>query len=219
MRRPKRRSSVFFGCDPVMTRFPVNRLGVPPCWRAYFLLLRQKKVAKEKATPSCAVGDADSPALLEAPGGCGTRGYAPQTVLADFPRPSSVARRSTRGPKGGMAHATREKLACCGRLPKKGKNQNCRTLSVPDGLPGPLRGAEQRRNAGGSRLALSEPQASLASRPAFRVAQGTGRSPAPTQGSPFLWLLSFGEPKESTPARKAESQANSSRAAKNKDKC
>ena len=30
---------------------PVNERGVPPCWRAYFLLLRQKKVAKEKATP------------------------------------------------------------------------------------------------------------------------------------------------------------------------
>ena len=80
----------------------------------------------------------------------------------------------------------------------------------------PLRGAEQPRNAGGCRLALSEPQASLASRPAFRVAQGTGRSPAPTQGSPFsfasdeprLWLLSFGEAKESTPASRAEPQAN-----------
>ena len=88
-----------------------------------------------------------------------------------------------------------------------------------DAFRAPLRGAEQRRNAGGFRLAMFEPQASLASRPAFRVAQGTGRSPAPTQGSPFLWLLSFGEAKESTPARKAEPQANSSRAAKNKDKC
>jgi len=71
----------------------------------------------------------------------------------------------------------------------------------------PMEGAEQRRNAGGSRLALSEPQASLASRPAFRVAQGTRR--APTLGSPFLWLLSFGEAKESTPARKAEPHAHS----------
>ena len=26
-------------------------LGFPPCWRAYFLLCGQKKVAKEKATP------------------------------------------------------------------------------------------------------------------------------------------------------------------------
>jgi hypothetical protein len=36
----------------------------------------------------------------------------------------------------------------------------------------PMRGAEQRRSAGGSRLALFEPKASLASRPAFPVAQG-----------------------------------------------
>jgi len=69
----------------------------------------------------------------------------------------------------------------------------------------PLGGAEQRRLAGGFGLRLSEPQASLASRPASRVAQGTGQRPAPTRGSPFLWLLSFGEAKESTPARKAES--------------
>ena len=33
---------------------PLNELGVPPCGRAYFLLLRQKKVAKEKATPRSA---------------------------------------------------------------------------------------------------------------------------------------------------------------------
>ena len=75
-------------------------------------------------------------------------------------------------------------------------------------FPGPLRGAEQRRRTGGRRLALSEPQASLASRPVCRVAQGTGQRPAPTQGWPFLWLLSFGHTKESTPASKAEPQAN-----------
>ena len=81
--------------------------GVPPCWRAYFLLLRQKKVAKggvyrcrrQKATPGYAVGYADSPALLETPGGCGTRGYAPQTVIAEGPRRFCVARRSTWGPE------------------------------------------------------------------------------------------------------------------------
>ena len=67
--------------------------------RAYFLLLRQKKVAKEKATPAYAVGCADSLALLEAPGGCGTRGCAPQTVLADDPRPFSAAQRFRWGPR------------------------------------------------------------------------------------------------------------------------
>jgi len=78
---------------------------------------------------------------------------------------------------------------------------------ITGGLPGPLGGAEQRRNAGGFWLALSEPQASLASHPAFRVAQGTRQRRAPTQGWPFLWLLSFGHTKESTPASKAEPQA------------
>ena len=91
------------------------------CGRAYFLLLRQKKVAKEKATPGYAVGVANSPALLEAPGGCGTRGFAPQTVLAEGPRPFSVARRSTRGPKGGMAESGCRRIECCGRLVKKPK--------------------------------------------------------------------------------------------------
>ena len=52
-----------------------------------FFLGRQEKVTKKKATP----------ALLVRPGGCGTRGYAPQTVLAEGPRPHSVARRCTRG--------------------------------------------------------------------------------------------------------------------------
>jgi hypothetical protein len=51
---------------------------------------------------------------------------------------------------------------------------NGATVSNRTVSPGPLRGAEQRRGAGGFRLALSEPQASLASRPAHRVAQGTG---------------------------------------------
>ena len=201
-------------------RVTLNRLGVPPCWRAYFLLLRQKKVAKEKATPSCAVGCANSPALLETGGGCGTR-----ATPSDSPRPFSatfsVARRSTRGPKGGVAEPESPRMVCYGQPGKKRKNEiatNSRvpalllplTRGRPGGgcLSGPLRGAEQRRNAGGSRLALSEPQASLASRPAFRVAQGTRLRRAPTQGWPFLWLLSFGHTKESTPARKAEPQAN-----------
>jgi len=156
--------------------------------RAYFLLLRQKKVAKEKATPGCAAGVAGSPALLEAGGRCGTRGYAPQTVLALFPPASPLL---------GAPHGD----------PKSVSDQRTNAQST-DGLPGPLRGAEQRRRAGGIRLAVSEPQASLASRPACRVAQGTGRSPAPTQGSPSFWLLFLGEARKSTPASKAEPQAN-----------
>jgi hypothetical protein len=183
--------------------------GSAPDARAYFLLLRQKKVAKEKATPGYAVGYADCPALLEGPGGCGTRGCAPQTVLADSPRPFSVARRFTWGPERTSRHNRHAPTAaCCGRPPQKAGIAGCR-LS-PDGFPGPLGGAEQRRVVGDSRLALSEPKASLASRPTTQVAQGTRRSRAPTQGWPFLWILSLGHTKESTPAGKAEQSVSES---------
>jgi len=37
------------------------------------------------------------PALLNGPGGCGTRPCGAQTVLADSPRPVSAARRRRRG--------------------------------------------------------------------------------------------------------------------------
>ena len=76
----------------------LNELGVPPCWRAYFFLLRQEKVAKKKATPGYAVGYANSPALLEGPGGL-RNSPAAQTTQAEGPRPFSVARRSTWGPE------------------------------------------------------------------------------------------------------------------------
>ena len=151
---------------------------------SHFLLLRQKKVSKEKATLGYAVGYADSPALLGTGGGCGTRGCAPQTVLALFPPAPALLGASHGDPKGGMAQAIRDEMVCCGRPEKMPKNEN-RCFS-PDSLPGPLRGAEQRRNAGGSRLALSEPQASLASRPAFRVAQGTGLARRRPRGGFFF---------------------------------
>src|SRR6185369_7192628 len=88
-----------------------------PDARAYFLFCGKKKVAKEKATPGYAVGCADSPALLEGPGGCGTRGCAPQTVLADYPRPFCAARRSTWGPqKASQLHRSHGTVAVCGQL-------------------------------------------------------------------------------------------------------
>ena len=63
-----------------------------------FFLGRQEKVTKKKATPAlrgrlCRLPCATRVAGRQAQ----TRGYAPQTVLADCPRPHSVARRCTRG--------------------------------------------------------------------------------------------------------------------------
>ena len=173
---------------------------------SHFLLLRQKKVSKEKATPGAVPGCARCLALLETPGGW-LNSPAAQTTPADYPRRFSVARRSTRGPKNGAGPTTKQFSGCYGAHEKKAKTAY--PYSTTDAFPGPLSGAEQRRRAGGFRLAVFEPQASLASHPACRVAQGTGQRPAPNQGSPFLWLLSFGEAKESTPALKAETNDNS----------
>ncbi len=176
--------------------FPLNKLGVPPCGRAYFFLLRQEKVAKKKATPGYAVGCADSPALLATGGGCGTRPCGPQTVLALFPPAAPLL---------GAAHGDLKS-----KTSRFHRYFDAPSVSARVVLPGPLRGAEQRRNAGGSRRALFEGRSpELRSRLAFRVAQGTRLCRAPTQGWPFLWLLSFGHTKESTPANKAEPQAHS----------
>jgi hypothetical protein len=167
---------------------------------SHFLLLRQKKVSKEKATPGSA------PA---APVPCATRQAGRLAKLAFGSNNASrlppaylrcsAPLRGTRKASGlrrqrGNWNATVGPKKC-----QKLKNPS----SATDGLPGPLRGAEQRRKAGGLRRGLFEGRSpEFRSRPACRVAQGTGVAGA-DPGSPFLWLLSFGEAKESTPAPQA----------------
>ena len=164
--------------------------------RAYFILLRQKKVAKEKATP----------------------GSAPLRVSLRYSAGRAPCQNSP------AAQAMREKITCCGRPPKKGKNQNQQNAnSARAFFPGPLRGAEQRRSAGGSRRALFEGRSpELRSRalsdaahreevllgcPAFRVAQGTGAA-GTDPGVAFSLATFFWPHKKSTPASKAETHAN-----------
>ena len=158
--------------------------------------LRQKKVAKEKATPRSAPlrgslrYSAHRAACLNSP--------AAQTRQADFPRSACVAQRLSRGPEGRPCSTDeRQKTHSCGQPEKRAKIEgstaslataqsrsfphrresrlqiNCRlqnygaTVSTRIVSPGPLRGAEQRRGAGGFRLALSEPQASSAAPAGF----------------------------------------------------
>ncbi|MEN9481135.1 MAG: hypothetical protein RLZZ298_2530, partial [Pseudomonadota bacterium] len=157
-------------------------LGVSPCGRAYFLLLRQKKVAKEKATPGYAVGVANFPALLEIGGGCGTRATpsnSPRPLSAAF----SVARRSTRGPKGGMAEPISARMDCYGQ---PGKNPKNPSQSWPRTPLGPLGGAEQRRNAGGLRFAMFEPQASSGKPPGVSSSARNRRSRHRPRGRLFF---------------------------------
>ena len=111
-------------------RFPFIELGVPPCWRAYFFLLRQEKVAKKKATPGCAVGYANSPALLEAPGDS-LNSPAAQTTRVEGPRPFSVARRSTWGPERRDGSSSSEIIRRLRSTGKNGKNEGGAALCIP----------------------------------------------------------------------------------------
>ena len=152
--------------------------GVPPCWRAYFFLLRQEKVAKKKATPGAA--PFGFLALLGRPGGL-LNSPAAQTTQAEGPRPACVAQRLPRGPQRRPGSTdVAQKIDSHGQPEKRAKNEICFSGTQAKARivsPGPLRGAEQRRKAGGSRRGLFEGRSpEFRSRPAFRVAQGTGNA-------------------------------------------
>ncbi len=103
-----------------------------------FFLFRQEKVTKKKATPAlrgrlCRLPSATRVAGRQAQ----TRGFAPQTVLADCPRPPSVARRCTRGrnntPNGidtdGGGYRCGFHLALCVVEQRKAQREKGRGLS------------------------------------------------------------------------------------------
>jgi len=178
---------------------PVLGQGVPPCGRAYFLLLRQKKAAKEKATPGYAVGFANSPALLDEPGGCGTRASP-----SDSPRrrpPVHLRCSALHMGTRKTSWLNRHSLNCHphGRPEKTPKNE-IHWLSV-DALPGPLGGAEQRRGWRKKGEDCLRAQPEFRSPRQHRVAQGTGNA-GTDRGSPSFCLLFLGEARKSKTPRK-----------------
>ena len=173
--------------------FPLNELGVPPCWRAYFLLLRQKKVAKEKATPGaapatpvpCATRNAGRLAKLA----CGSNNAS--RLLPAFLR-CSAPFMGTR--KASALDRRAAKKDSHGQPEKTPKNED-HQFSV-DASPGPLRGAEQRR------FERKKGEDCLREKPEFRsprssrVAQGTGAAGTDPR-SPSFCLLFLGEARKS----------------------
>ncbi len=147
-------------------------LGFPPCWRAYFFLLRQEKVAKKKATP----GSAPLRGSLRYSAGRAACQNSPsaQTRQADYPRPTCVAQRLPRGPKNVSCETDSQEIEFHGQSEKRPKNENHR--SIVDAFPGPLGGAEQRRGW------RKRGEDCLRAKPEFRsprqnrVAQGTGNA-------------------------------------------
>jgi hypothetical protein len=181
---------------------------------SYFLLLRQKKVSKEKATPGSVSGYAGFPALLETLGGW-LNSPAAQTTPADCPRHSCVARHLSRGPVNQPCSTGGFHFGLFPRLTATAYFFVCWLCRTAFRVP--MWRAEQRRRwrkegedclRGAAPSSAAPASAEFRSPRQCRVAQGTRRSRVHNLGSPFLWLLSFGEAKESTPARKAEPQAN-----------
>ena len=187
----------------------------PPWRRAYFLLFAQKKVAKEKGTPG-SVPAAPVPCATRAwrglrNSGCALRQCSPfsrQPLRCSAPLKGAQRHLgSTALPQIGLLRSTLKKgQKSKSRVPRQ-RASLLPLVSAPDGLPGPLRGAEQRRRAGCSRLALSEPQVSSCETPG---PPSSARHPAgaPTQGWPSFWLLFLGHTRKSTPAGKAEHGAS-----------
>jgi hypothetical protein len=205
--------------------------------RAYFLLLRQKKVAKEKATPGSA--PFGFLALLGGPGGL-LNSPAAQTTQAEGPRPACVAQRLSWGPqRRPCSTGVPQKTDSHGQPEKTAKNEihrrrsHAQPPSLPrrresrplldsrlrgnDGTgrparvvsPGPLRGAEQRRGW------RKKGEDCLRAKPEFRsprqnrVAQGTGEAGTDPGSPSSLATFFLAKQEESTPASKAETQANS----------
>ena len=153
-------------------------LGSAPDARAYFFLSCQEKVAKKKSRPLRRPAIAGSSALLSRNGGCGTRGYAPQTVLALFPLRLALL---------DDAEGLRKTIPLS-------TVRGIRFRSVC--FVPPSCSAEQRRRAGGSRRGLSEGQSpEFRSRPAARVAQGSRRSRPRNAGVAFSLASFFWRPK------------------------
>jgi hypothetical protein len=189
-----------------MAGFLVNWPRVPPCWRAYFLLLRQKKVAKEKATPRAA------PAL---PVSCATRNAG--RLRNSGLRPSDSPRRrppaflrcsapSTGTPKASGLDRCSAKNGFRGQPEKTAKNEIHRSGTQAQTRlvsPGPLRGAEQRR---GWRIKGED---CLRAKPEFhsprqlRVAQGTGAAGTDPGSPSSLATFFLAKQEESTPAPQA----------------
>jgi len=106
----------------------------------------KKKVAKEEGDPRVGAGYA-GPLRNSLLAGAAELGLRPQTVLALFPPAAALLSASQGDPKGAPEPNAFRKTECYGRPEKKAKIKKANRPSSPEGLPGPLGGAEQRRKA------------------------------------------------------------------------
>ncbi|SDZ64970.1 hypothetical protein SAMN05518854_109185 [Variovorax sp. YR266] len=187
--------SRFFSCCLFAFRGRVS-----PRRATYFSLLRQRKVGKRKATLlSASLRFATGNLRCSTPEGVRrTRSTALRSNSCG-PDPSYVCapRRSQKGLGNRAGHRCARRGAAAGaaRLqPHGGRAKQRPVLSPP-----PLwlrRGAERFADQG--RSCLSEASSADPAKREHRRLPRSAAKGAQTVGSPFLWLLSFGEAKESS---------------------
>ncbi len=136
----------------------------------------KKKVAKEEGDPRLRGRRCRLPCATRSAGRL--RNSALRASDSPRRRPPALLRCSAlhMGTRKNVAAEPLKMVFACFQRSTAQKHLFCFSKAEPlfrDAFRVPLRGAEQRRLAGGFGLRLSEPQASLASRPASRVAQGT----------------------------------------------
>ena len=158
-------------------RFSVlDALGSAPDARAYFFLSCQEEVAKKKARPQRRPATPGALRCSAATGGCGTRTFGPQTVLALFPVASCAARRR----KGPIEN----------QLEIKPPEHPVQLGVVPLWMT-PSNG--ERPGAVGEDCLRAKPE--FRSRPAVRVAQGTTPQAGRRPGVAFSLASFFWRPK------------------------
>ncbi len=155
-----------------------------PCGAGILSFASPKESSQRKGDPNLRGRLTPTPLRYSPPAGAAELGLRPQTVLALFPPAAALLGAPHGDPKGvaGMGTVRKNKY-----VRRSLKNPNARRYcSNQDVFSGPLEGAEQRRNAGGFRLALSEPQASSGKPPGVSSSAGNPAQRAPTRGRLFF---------------------------------
>ncbi len=162
----------------------------------YFSLLRQRKVGKRKATLlSASLRFAAGNLRCSTPAG-GRRTRFAQTAAALIPPASALLGAARRDLETKRATAALGAVA----QPRSGCATWGRAKQRPELSPPPLwlrRGAERFADKGSPLFERSEFGRDPAKREHRRLPRSAAKG-SQTVGSPFLWLLSFGEAKESS---------------------
>jgi hypothetical protein len=162
----------------------VEPLCSAPDARASFLLRRQKKRAKEKATPGRRPACGGVPCATRLERGLRNSGCATRASPSDSARPQPCSSLRCSAPLRGM-------LKTIGFSPP--------SHQTPLGFPLALCVVEQRRAQRKKGRGLSEGRSPEFRSPPLRSSSAENPAqPGDAAGARFLWVLSFGKTKEST---------------------